>query len=91
MTLNRAFEIPAHAVARRVGDDLVILDLTGGRYLSLDPVGARIWELIGEGRTLGEVCSAMEEEYDVSRERLEEDVLKLAGELSAEGLVEERT
>lgn len=90
MTLDSAFDIPLHAVARKVGEDMVILDLDGGRYLSLDPVGSRIWELIGEGRTLSDVCSVMEEEYDVPRDVLEKDVLRLAGELSEQGLVEER-
>ena len=90
MTMDRSFEIPSHAVARRVGDDMVILDLAGGQYLTLDPVGARIWELLGEGLTLGELSSRMLDEYDVTREQLETDIVRLVGELSAHGLVEKR-
>ena len=90
MTMDSSFDIPSHAVARRVGDDTVILDLAGGQYLTLDPVGGRIWELLSEGRTLGELCSRMLDEYDVTREQLEADIVRLVGELSGHGLVEER-
>ena len=59
----------------------------GGTYFGLDPVGARIWELMGEGKTLSEVCGQMLEEYEVSREELEGDTLRLAQELADQGLI----
>jgi hypothetical protein len=74
-------------MARTVGDETVILDLATGTYFGLDPVGARIWELLGEGMTLAEVCDRMLEEYEVAREELERDTLKLAQDLAAQGLV----
>ena len=46
-----------------------------------------MWQLMGEGRTLGEVCEAMLEEYDVSRDALEHDILELAQKLLAQKLV----
>jgi hypothetical protein len=46
-----------------------------------------MWQLLGEGKSLGEVCEIMLEEYDVPRERLEEDLLKLAGELAKNRLI----
>ena len=79
--------IPAQVMARLVGEEIVILDLASGTYFGLDPVGARIWELMGEGRTLAEICATMLEEYEVERAQLEEDVLRLAAELAERGLV----
>lgn len=90
MTLDTAFDVPSTSVARHVGEEMIILDLAGGRYVSLNGVGARIWDLIGEGRTLAMICSAIEEEYDVSRERVEQDVLNTAGEMASLGLITER-
>ena len=80
-------EIPDHVVARRVGEETVILDLQSGTYFGLDPVGARAWELIAEGRSLGAVRAAMLEEYDVDAPRLERDIRKLVEDLRAHGLV----
>ncbi len=87
MNLTDRISVPPEVMARTVGDETVILDLASGTYFGLDPVGARIWELLGEGRTLGEVCDQMLEEYEVTREELERDTLGLAQELSEQGLI----
>jgi hypothetical protein len=87
MNLTDKPTIPAQVMARQVGDETVILDLGSGTYFGLDPVGARIWQLIGEGKTLGEICDTMLDEYDVTREALEHDVMELAEKLLAQKLV----
>lgn len=87
MKLSDRVSVPSQVMDRSVGDETVILDLESGTYYGLDPVGARMWVLMGEGKALGEVCDALLEEYDVARERLEEDILKLAGELGEKGLI----
>lgn len=79
--------IPTQVMARTVGDETVILDLASGTYFGLDPVGARIWTLMGEGKMLSEICVTMLEEYEVEREQLEADVLRLATELAERGLI----
>jgi len=43
--------------------------------------------LMGERKTLAEICATMLEEYEVEREQLETDVLRLSGELMERGLV----
>ena len=71
MTLSDRVVIPAHVMARQVGEETVILDLASGTYFGLDTVGARIWQLMGEGRMLAEVCAAMLAEYEVSADDIE--------------------
>lgn len=74
-------------MARTVGDETVILDLASGTYFGLDPVGARIWQLMADGQTLGAICETLLNEYEVTRDALEGDILRLTAELSAKGLV----
>lgn len=88
--MDPSFDIPATVVSRRVGDEVMILDLESGTYFGLDPVGARVWELMREGRTLAGICEALMGEYAVGREVLERDVRRLAAGLEAEKLVEAR-
>ena len=87
MNLSDKITIPAQVMARQVGEETVILDLASGTYFGLDPVGARIWQLLTEGKTLDEVCGAMLAEYEVSREDIERDVLRLAEELRTKQLI----
>jgi hypothetical protein len=77
------------AIARKVGNDVVILDMASGTYFGLDPIGSRIWELIGEQLTIMEVCEIMLAEFDVTEERLNADVDALLKELLAQKLLVE--
>ena len=87
MKLSDKPTIPAQVMARQVGNEPVILDLASGTYFGLDPVGARIWQLMTEGRTLGEIRDTLLDEYDVTREALEADLLELAGKLVEQKLI----
>ncbi len=87
MNLSDKVTVPPQVMARTVGDETVILDLASGTYYGLDPVGARIWQLMASGQALAAVCDTMLEEYEVTREALEGDILRLTEELCAKGLV----
>ena len=87
MNLSDKVTIPAQVMARAVGDETVILDLANGTYYGLDPVGARIWQLLAEGQSLVQVCEAMLAEYDVAREDIERDVAALGQALLDKNLV----
>ena len=81
MNLSYKVTIPAQVMAREVGNETVILDLANGTYYGLDPVGARIWQLMADGQTLTQVCEIMLDEYEVTRENIERDVLALVQKL----------
>ena len=87
MNLGDRLSVARDVMARQVGDETVILDLASGTYFGLDSVGTRIWSLL-EGRTLAEVCDAVLESHEASREQVEHDVLALAASLCERGLVE---
>ena len=87
MKLTDRVRIPEEVLARQVGGETVMLDLAKGAYFGLDPVGARIWQLLAEGKTLAEVRDAIVAEYEVSHEDAERDLLALVADLMAQGLV----
>jgi hypothetical protein len=70
-----------------VGEETVVLDLDSGTYFGLDPVGARLWALLAEGKTVGETCQTVLDEYEVEPARLERDVSDLLEALLGQGLV----
>lgn len=76
-----------NAIARKVGQETVLLDLASGTYFGLDPVGARIWQLIEGGKCLPDIVDTMLEEFDVERAQLEADVARLVAELRDKQLV----
>ena len=87
-TLDMQLRIPEHVVARKVGDETVILNLDSGIYFGLDSVGGRFFELVEEGSGLRSVVERMLAEYEVSGTQLESDLLRLTEDLKASGLLE---
>lgn len=87
MDFHEKVAISPQVIARDVGDQLIILELTSGTYFGLDAVGTRIWQLLREGKSPAELCEIVVDEYDVSREELERDIIKLLEELSTRELV----
>jgi hypothetical protein len=87
MNLTDRVTIPPQVMARQVGAETVILDLNSGTYFGLDPVGARIWTLLAEGKTVAETCATLLDEYEVEAGRLEQDVFNLLDALAGQGLV----
>lgn len=87
MNLDRTFHVPDTVIAQTIAGETVIIDLLGGLYFSLDPVGTRIWELLATGATLTEIVAQMYTEYDVSPDTLEHDIITLGDTLLAKSLV----
>lgn len=79
------------AVPEQVSCDLAgeaaVLGLKSGTYYGLNAVGARIWSLLQQSRTVGEIRDAILAEYEVEPRRCEEDLFALLDQLAAEGLI----
>lgn len=87
MNSSARFSIAPQVVAREVGKETVLLDLASGTYFGLDPVGARIWRLLENGKSFGEVCEAVEQEYEAARETIEGDARDLIAQLVEKQLI----
>lgn len=79
---------PSPAVKASISrDGLVLLDVDGGLVLSANAVGARIWQLLEQDRTTGEIARQLVDDYAVPEERARLDVTTFVGALMARGLV----
>jgi hypothetical protein len=67
---------------------VVIAGLRKGNYYALDAVGARVWELVQTPVAVTELRQRIAEEYDVSAERCEADLLELLEAMAEQGLIE---
>ena len=87
MRPDATFSAAGEVIVKTVGDELVLLDYEREVYYGLDPIGARVWQLLTEGVSCGAVVDALHAEHDVTREQLGEDVERLIGELLEAGLL----
>jgi hypothetical protein len=65
----------------------VILDLGSGTYFGLNPVGTRVWQLVGEGRDQAEIVEVIASEYDADRATVSHDVVRLLDDLKTRRLI----
>ena len=73
-----------------LGEESAILNLKNTVYYGLNPVGARVWNLLQQARSVGELRDALLDEYDVEAERCERDLLELLEKMRVEGLIQVR-
>jgi hypothetical protein len=86
--MSTILAVSPRVYSRALADEVVLLDFGRGEYYGLDEVGALLWKMAEAKRSIGDAVTAVVERYDADRTRVETDVLALAAELVAEGLIE---
>jgi pyrroloquinoline quinone biosynthesis protein D len=75
-------------LAQRTAETIVLLDLDGGEYFTLNDVGGRVWELCDGSHTVSEIVEILAAEYEAPPHEIQGDVEELLTELADEKLVQ---
>jgi hypothetical protein len=81
--INRSPEV----VASDIDGEVVMMSIEKGQYYGLDLIASRIWELLGTRIKVADLIGILTEEYEVTRDACERDLLPLLNDLLAEKLV----
>ncbi len=87
MNLNQTITLSPDVISQEVSGETVLLDLESEHYFGLDEVGTRIWQLAKETSDLEAIYQTLLAEYDVSENRLQQDLDNLLCEISSLGLI----
>lgn len=87
LSLHSIVSATPEQVSCPLGDEAAILNLKNTVYYGLNPVGARVWNLLQQPRTVGELRDALLDEFDVEAGRCESDLLELLEKMRSEGLI----
>lgn len=74
-------------VSAALDDEIVVLNMNDSKYYGLNGIGAFIWHSIEKPDKVSTIVDAVFDNYEVTRESCEEDVLAFLRELSDAGLV----
>lgn len=79
--LPTAVTIPESVLWQEVGDEVVLLDVSGGEYHGLNDVGSRIWRALEEHQDVNSayerLCGIYEVDPDLLRKDLDEFIKRL--------------
>jgi len=87
INLNQTIALSPDVISQEVSGETVLLDLESENYFGLDEVGTRIWQLIKETNDLNSIFKTLLTEYEVSEERLQQDLTVLLTEIEGLGLI----
>ena len=73
--------------SRIIGGEAIILTPLDSKIRNLNETGSRIWELLAEKPTVGDLVLHIHREFDVSEEQARLDVMTFLEQLTAKGLV----
>lgn len=75
-------------VSAELSGESVVLNLATGIYHGFDEVGSRVWELIQQPTTFGEVRDVLLSEYEVDEATCDQDLRELLEQLQSAHLIE---
>jgi len=84
---DESYTISPSVRTRELDDELVLLDLNQGLYLSLNESGRAVWRAVESGSTLASIEAEMVAAWPVSREEAQAMVRGLLRDLIDRGLI----
>ena len=73
-----------------IDGQVVVTSIEKGNYIGLEGAGNHIWSLVEKPIRISSLCDTLQDEFDVSPEQCEEDVITFMERLRENGLVEIR-
>jgi hypothetical protein len=70
-----------------LGDEVVMLDVDKGSYHLVDAIGTFVWQQLERPTAVASLIDTLQDRYDVTPERCEDDVLTYLEDLLAKGLI----
>ena len=86
-SLPKILAVPSDVLSQELDGETVILDLRSERYMSLDSVGSRFWQLVQNGSDAESACHVLLQEYDVEEAVLRRDLAELIAKMCDAGIL----
>lgn len=88
LTVNSTVVASDTHTSTTIEGEVVILNTERGLYQGLEGTGPRVWELIQEPTTVRTLRDTLVEEYDVTGEECERDLLEFLEKMAGDDLIE---
>lgn len=90
LSINSIVVATQEQVSCPLDDEAAILNLKNSVYCGMNPVGARVWDLLQQPRSVAELRDVVLDEFEVEADRCERDLFDLLEKMRAQGLIEVR-
>ena len=87
ISLDQVVSKDKQTASRIIAGEAIVLTPMDSKIHSLNETGSRIWELLADEPTVGEIVAQIHSEFKVSEEQAQADVMAFIEELTAKGIV----
>lgn len=88
ISLNTTVSQIKDIVATDIDGDVVMMSIENGAYYGLDPIGSRIWEMIGTPCKVSDLIERLMEEFEVDRPTCEKGVFNFLNDIQKFKLIQ---
>ena len=87
MDLSCRYQVDSEVTFQKLEEATVLVHLTTGRIHHTNATGSRIWELLEAGKSVGEILTTLEGEFDIAPAQLQAELDTFIQQLSSEKMV----
>jgi hypothetical protein len=87
MAIDQTVTVSSDVLAQEVSGETVLLNLNSQKYLGLNEVGTRVWQLLQESNDLNSIFNTLLAEYEVETDTLQSDLTQLIADMEAACIV----
>jgi len=87
ISLDQVVSRDKRTASRLIAGEAIVLTPRDSKIHSLSETGSRIWELLADEPTVGEIVAQIHSEFKVSEKQARADVIAFIEELVAKGMV----
>jgi hypothetical protein len=88
ITLQSIISAKKEIVAADMDGDTVMMSVAAGKYYNLGTTGGAIWKMLESPVSVAAVISKLLDQYEVTQEQCETEVLSFLNSVNQEGLLE---
>lgn len=88
LLLNTLVRQNPDQIAAEADGEVLMMHIESGTYYGLNEVGSFIWKQLAAPRSVEEVCTAIQSEFEVDAARCTEDALAFLRGMVEDGLVD---
>lgn len=74
-------------VSTEIDQEVVLMSIEKGAYFGLNKVLSRIWKIIEVPVTVSQICTILQNEYDVAEETCLQDVIEILSKMAEKDLI----
>lgn len=70
-----------------IDGEAIMMNIENNAYYSMGEIGNRVWQLLDNPTTIKDICEQLTQEYDVSMEQCQKDIITFLNQLLENNLI----